>query len=411
VLFSFCLTLISLSISAAGTDPGVMWQGFRGDGSSHAGGDLPLTWSENEGIAWITTFEGLGQSSPVIWDGRVLVTSVDGERDESLIITCLSLEDGEKVWQRDLEPTHRVAYTEMVARAAPTPFVDAHGAVVFFGSGDLFGLDHDGSVVWHRALTKEHGVFEGNHGIGSSPLVAGDTVYLLIDHEGPSYMLAVDRHTGETRWRQPRPGRVSWSTPLVVEDDGRGVLVVSTNGIVEGLDAGTGARIWFTEAIAKNTIASPTRYEGSVLVGSSEAASSMAIGLGGKGDITESHVAWRGASASSFGSPLVSRDHAYYVNRSGVVSCVSAARGEIAWKHRLAASCWASPMAAGDRIYFFTKDGETTVLAADPSEARVLAENRLPVGKEDAVYGVAASEQKLVVRTGSALTCIIGTVE
>jgi len=385
------------------------WKGFRGDGTSHSkAGDLALTWSESENISWRADLEGFGQSSPVVQAGKVYLTSVLSESESPLLVFCIDLASGKVVWKKAFEASKKRPWSKSFARAAPTPVVDETGVYAFFGSGDVLKLGHDGTLHWSRSLVKDYGDFKGNHGVGSSPIYHDGRLTLLIAHEGPSYVVNLDAKTGKTLWKKDRPEAVSWSTPLVTRYRGKDQLIISSNGTIEALDFQTGERLWFTTDIEKNTVASPTRYGDLIIAGSSAAKACTAIRLGGRGDITRSHVAWR-ASSSSFGSPLVDGDRVYIVNRGGVLTCLDADNGEEVWKHRLGDSCWASPVATADRLYFFGKAGKTIVLANGTPEPKVLAENDLPVGKEDAVYGVAFVNAKVLIRTGGRLTCVAVT--
>ena len=383
-----------------------VWQGFRGDGSSHSRAtELPLVWSASKNLLWQTKLEGFGQSSPVVWDGKVYLTAIDEKSRTPLSVLCMDLDSGKLLWKKGFEASQDLPWGKTFARAAPTPLVDGTGVVAFFGSGDLVKLNHEGDLSWKRSLMKEFGAFKGNHGVGSSPIGYDGKVTLLIAHEGPSYVITLDGGTGATIWKKDRPEAVSWSSPLVTRFHDLDQLIISSNGTIEAMDYRTGAPLWFTNDIEKNTVASPTRYGDMIIAGSSAAKSCTAIKLGGRGDITGSHIAWRAAS-SSFGSPLVDGDRVYIVNRGGVLTALEAETGAEVWKYRLGDSCWASPVAAGNRLYFFGKSGKTAVLASGGQEPKVLAENELPVGEEDAVYGVAFVDGKILVRTGSLLTCI-----
>ncbi|MDJ0837630.1 MAG: PQQ-binding-like beta-propeller repeat protein [Acidobacteriota bacterium] len=386
---------------------GRKWAGFRGNGSSNTtAAGLPLRWSEAKNIDWRVQLPGFGQSSPVVWDDKVFITSVDTEDEDRLVVIRLDLETGKTIWEKRFKASRQIEYTRMIARSAPTPAVDHSGVYVFFGSGDVLKLSHDGDKLWSRSLVEEFGAFKGNHGVAASPVLYDDRLMLLIAHEGPSYAIALNAATGETLWKQDRKPAVSWSTPLVTRNQGRNQLVISSNGTVEALDIESGERLWYTHDIVKNTVASPLVYEDLIIAGSSESGGGRTVRLGGQGDITADRIAWRGGWASSFGSPLVHGSRVYITNRAGVVACLDAASGKEIWKHRLGESCWASPAAAGDRLYFFTKNGLTVVLAGNQEAPKILAENKLPVGKDNEVYGVALVDRKILLRTGSALTCI-----
>ncbi|MEK6234670.1 MAG: PQQ-like beta-propeller repeat protein, partial [Planctomycetales bacterium] len=285
--------------------------------------------------------------------------------------------------------------------AAPTPVVDAERLFVFYESGDLIALNHQGDQLWKRSLTKEHGKIQGAHGLGGSLAQTDDAVIVLIDHGGPSYLLAVDKKTGETQWKTDRSGGTSWSSPIVSKRGGQTEILVSGAGTLDGYDAGTGKRKWTVKGLTGNNVPSPTASGDLIVVGAQEPQSNLAVRVKTNGDATAAEVAWRAKKASSsFGSPLIHRGHVYFVNRAGAASCLDLKTGEPRWTERLPGSTWASALGAGDRVYFFTQEGAAAVFAAG-GELKLLAENKLTVGKR--LYGFAAINGALILRGGNQL--------
>lgn len=382
------------------------WPAFRGDGSGHTEAkDLPLRWSESENLAWRAKLPGFGQSSPVVWGDQVFVTSVEGPKKEWLIASALDLKTGEVRWRRRFATSLPLESTEMVSRAAPTPAVDGERLFLFWESGDLFALDLEGETLWHRALATEYGAFEGNHGLGSSLVLAGDAVVVQVTHAGPSYVLAIDRATGKNLWKADRPPGVAWTTPVVAQGSAGLEILVSAAGRLEALDAGSGEVHWLREGIEKNTVASAVVGEGRVVVASSEPGQSLMLLGGGQGALGDERVGWRTQGVSSgFGSPLLVGGCALFANRAGVLTCLDLASGEERWTRRLPEAAWASPIAAEGLAFFFTKKGATEVLRIRREGAEVVAENLLPTA--DTVYGVAAVPGAFLVRSGTELVRI-----
>lgn len=383
--------------------PEASWSGFRGDGRNIAAVDnLPLTWNDDQGIAWQAKLDGYGQSSPVVVGGNVYITSISGKLKEKGLVACHDLSTGRRRWIAEVPASQQVPDGDMVSRGAPTPCADARGVYAFFESGDLAAFDPDGKQLWHRKLAAEYGDYQGNHGLGGSPAQSADALYLLIDHDGPSYLLAVDKRTGRNLWKTRRPSKISWSSPLYL-DGPTPLVVVSSNGSAEAYAAADGRQLWTLPGIEGNTVASPTPAGELLVVGSSDPGQTLALKLPAAAEGTP-EVAWRlDKAAASFSSPLYHRDHVYVVNKAGVAACVAAQTGETLWTERLPGSCWATPLGAGERIYFFGKDGATTVVGAGPMFKR-LAENRLSV--EGRVYGAAAVRGALLLRTGEKLICV-----
>ena len=157
----------------------------------------------------------------------------------------------------------------MISRGAPTPVADADGVYAFFESGDIFGLDHTGKIIWERRIAKEFGEFIGGHGVGTSLVRTPDHLILSIDHDGPSYIICLRKTTGETVWKTERTSRVSWSTPVYTNQSGTEQIIVSSNGSVDSYDPTPGKQRWTVSGIKGNTVASPSVAADLVVIGSS----------------------------------------------------------------------------------------------------------------------------------------------
>ncbi|WP_425618880.1 PQQ-binding-like beta-propeller repeat protein [Anatilimnocola sp. NA78] len=431
----FTLALIGqLGPAVQGADT---WPGFRGHGDSHSTAmSLPATW-EQRGRGngnWNIRLPGYGQASPVVWKDRIFVSAVSGDEKEHLHLLAISLADGKTLWQQDYAGTQRVKDSDAVSRGAPTPVVDAERVYFLFESGDVFALTHAGKLLWQRSFVKDYGEIKGPHGFSSSPVLADNKLIVQVTHGGPSYILALDCRSGENCWKVDHPSQTGWSTPAVIVRDGKTQVVVSTSGSVRALDARDGAELWLMNEVQGNSTASPTiagdlvvigasaeaggggRRTGGASAGGSEAAAparpapnpalagSIAIRLGGTGDVSVSHLAWRSSKASAgYASPLVHEGRVYFVNRVGVAQCVALADGSIQWSERLPAACWASPIASDGRVFFFCKEGSVAVYQAADT-AQLLGENS--ISTTDVVYGVAAVDRSWLVRTGRGLICI-----
>lgn len=416
------------------------WPGFRGDGTSHSTAkQLPQSWEVRgrQPGNWSIRLPGYGQSSPVIWKDRIFVTAISGDDKEHAHVVCLDLQEGKSLWQKDLDGTQRVKDSDTVSRGAPTPIVDQDFVYAVFESGDVFALSHAGELKWQRSFVKDYGEIKGPHGFASSPLLVNDLVIIQVAHAGPSYILALDKNSGENRWKVEHPSQTGWSTPAAFQHEQTTGIIVSSAGSVRALRADDGQLLWEVNEVQGNSTASPTIVDNVVYIGaggergpSSRPAAisggtttdkpstpaspvaagspgSLAIKLGGSGDVTQSHILWKSPKVSAgYSSPLLVDGYGYYVNRVGVVQCVDAKTGDIKWTHRLPGACWTSPIASEGRLFFFCKDGAVVALKAGPELAE-LAESQLSA--TDIVYGVAAIDGSWIVRTGRGLVRISGT--
>jgi outer membrane protein assembly factor BamB len=442
-LLAWSLVLLgsSLALPDARADN---WPGFLGAGAAPLAADsVPLAWTPSEHIAWKARLAGYGQSSPVIWDGKVFVTSVEGPMKDTCHIACLNLAVGSELWKHSFESSDKVESSHYVSRAAPTPVCDGNAVYVFFESGDVASLTLDGQPRWRRSLSRDYGQFQNKFGLSASPVQTDDSVIILVDDEGPSYLIALSKADGQTLWKTDRTSRVSWSSPALVNVGGQVHVVCSSAGSVDGYDPLSGKLLWSFDEVAGNTAATPLPFaDGQFLVGATPGREGGARADGAKDsnlamsiDIADGkptpRVRWRTHEAMpSFGSPMVYAGHAYWVNRLGVVYCFDAATGESRYTERIKQSCWATPVGVGDRVYFFGKDGTTTVLQTGPKFV-VLAENQLwdpaqfkpdsakgakettperqkaaPMFSGPVQYGIAIAEGSLLIRSGEMLYCI-----
>lgn len=436
-------SLLLMAVLATSAEASQNWPGFLGAGQARSAvKEMPLTWSATENIAWKAPIAGFGQSSPVIWRGQVYVTSVEGPMKDTCHVSAFALADGRLLWKQSLESSDKVKDSLYVSRAAPTPVADESHVYCFFESGDVVALSHDGREAWRRSLSTDYGKFKNKFGLAASPLLVEGALVVLVDDEGPSYLIALATTDGQTRWKTERTSRVSWSSPGVVEIGGRKTIVCSSAGSVDCYDPRTGERLWTYEEVGGNTSNTPLDLgQGRFLVGASAGREGEANPLAKKSNLVMTteivdgkptpKVLWRAdQAASTFASPMVHAGHAYWTNRAGVVYCYNLETGKPQYTERVKQSSWATPLGVGDRVYFFGKDGVTTVIRAG-EKFEILAENQLwnaddykpdpaAAAKEDTPerrraaenfsgpvqYGVAAVDGTLLIRTGDTLYCV-----
>lgn len=365
------------------------WPAFLGQGATAIDPTtIPVSWSPEKNVAWRAKLPGKGQSSPVIWGNRVFITSIDGSMKDRCQITSIDLDAGQLQWTKTFPASQTVRTNYFQSRSASTPVVDAERLYAFFETGNLIALTHTGDLVWQRSLTDEYGLIESNIGLAASPLLIDDTVVLLVDHEGPSYLLAVDAKTGTTKWKTDRDSRKSYASPTLVTVGTSRHIVCSSDGSVDGYDPETGKRMWTFAEVGGNTSSTPLQFAaGQFLIGATpgmhnereKAArqSNFCMKLEATAEGVKPMIQWRTEKAMpSFGSPIVFRDHAYWVSSQGVVFCFDVKTGEQRYAQRTKQSIWVTPVGIGDHLYLFGKDGLTTVLASGP-EFKVISENQL----------------------------------
>lgn len=376
------------------------WRGPLANGVA-PDADPPLRWSETENLRWKVEIPGRGHGSPIVWGDRVFVTTavaIGGEAQSEagdgapgvapagpLRFTVLAFDrqTGATLWQRVAlqEAPHEGTHTDG-SWASPSPLTDGERLYASFGSRGLYAFDLDGNPIWSVDL----GDMETRLGFGegSSPALAGDLLVVNWDHEGDSFVVGLDKRTGEERWRRERDEITSWATPLVVEHEGRMQVVVSATGRVRGYDAESGETLWEAGGQTVNVVPSPVYGDGLVYATSGFRGSVLdAIRLAAaRGDVSDgAAVAWSHDRDTPYvPSPLLYAGQLYVLKvNSGIVTSLDAATGAVLYgPERLPGidGIYASPVAAAGRVYFVGRNGTTTVLRAGP-QLEVLAENRL----------------------------------
>lgn len=371
--------LIAGECSVRGADGSGNWSSFRNGGTSIVGGTLPVEWSPDKGMAWQQETDGYGQSAPIVFDDAVFVTSVIGDMKETCAVTAYQLHSGEQIWQVRIDATQQGPSNYMNSRAAPTPVADLNNVYAFFETGNLVAIDHSGKQLWHRDLAKDLGPFESNHGLGSSLAQTDDAVILNLEHKGPSFLIAINKQDGTTKWRVDRPSGSSWTSPIVTGKSSQ--IVVSSARSVTGYDASSGEKVWCHEGLEGNSVPSPCPAGGRIIVGAripefgsaaDAAKSNLSIAVG-----KSAEVSWRASSAvCDYASPVVDGNQVYFLNKVGVLSCVDTDSGEEIYRERLRAECWATPIVADNGIFFFARDGSVRVVKRG-REFDVIATNAL----------------------------------
>ncbi len=380
------------------------WPQWRGPGNRgvSAEKDLPLAWSATKNVRWKAELPGAGVSQPIVWDDRIFVTASDGRLNDRLHVYCYARADGKLRWHTRLFGSAPTDLYPPGGMAVPTPATDGKLVYVLFGTGDLAALDLEGKPAWIRSLAEEYGPFRNRWGMGTSPILVGETLLVQVDHWSQSYLLAVDAKTGANRWKTDRPGSVNWTSPLAVKVKDRLEILTFGTNFVRSYDAAKGDELWRVEGLHFQCIPSPIVHGDTVLACSG--VSTMAIKLdGSRGDLTRSHVVWTNKKANAFlPSPLCYGDYIYLPGDRNFVTCLEARTGVQVWKERLGEQFHASPVGAGGRVYIATKEGSVKVLRAGPS-FDLLADN---VMGEQIIASPAISNGQIFLRGEKHLFCI-----
>ncbi len=415
------LTVILLSLnSVIMADNWGHWRGPTGNGVAPHGAP-PTEWSSTKNVRWKVELPGRENSSPIVWENRVFVTTsqvVEPAKDGKLpkldcILLCLDRKDGSVLWRAVATTAipHQGVH-ETTGFASASPCTDGEFVYAHFGSRGLYCYTMDGKLVWKR---DDFGQMEtlNNFGEGSSPTIEGNKILVPWDHQGPSALYALDRRTGATLWKQDRDEPTGWATPLVVEHEGRKQVIMNGQNFARSYDLETGEELWRCSGQTVRPIGTPVADKGLVFVGSGFQRSYMgAFRLDGKGDIkgTE-HVVWEfdknERMMTDMASPLLSSGRIYFhKSKDAMLSCVDAATGKPHYMAEripgLNGQAYASPVSAGGHVYLTAVDGTTAVIK-DAPELSVVATNS--VG--EFVGGTPAPvDNELFIRGEKHLFCI-----
>ena len=413
VLFFFVAGLIR-----AENWPG--WRGPSGDGVS-AGKGIPTKWSSTENIAWKITVPGEGHSSPIVWGDKVFLTSSLTEKNKRILL-CIDRLSGQTVWQRDVVQSPPETIHRLNSRASGTPATDGKQVYVTFmrAEGDeviapnvgserlitpgkiiVAAYDLDGNEKWKTNV----GDFVSAHGFNTCPVLFEDLVILNGDHDGDAYLVALDRQSGRQRWRTRRENKTrSYVTPIIREIDGITQMILSGSLCIASYDPRNGKRHWIVDGPTEQFVASMV-YDGKYVfaTGGYPERHTLAIRPGGKGNVTDTHIAWRTTRGAAYvPSPIISGRYLLMVADSGIASCFEARTGKRHWMERLPGGHSPSPVSADGLVYFVSDRGVTTIIR--PSETfAVIAKNELgePVSASPAI-----SQGQIFLRTHQHLYCI-----
>ncbi|MBI1371804.1 MAG: PQQ-binding-like beta-propeller repeat protein [Phycisphaera sp.] len=393
----------------SGAASGAEWTQFRGpnaDGHADAAKGLPLKWSPTENIVWKQAIPGQGWSSPVILAERIYLTTAVSHDDGgySLDVVCLYVKTGEPVWQTEVfrEGGDAPKIHKKNSHASPTPIVANGRIYAHFGHQGSACLDLEGKVIW----TNDSFRYAPVHGNGGSPALVGDKLIFSCDAAKDPFVLALNKNTGKEVWRTKRdtsPKRAfSFCTPLVIEVGGKTQVVLPGSDAVFAYDPDTGKAIWRVDYPGGySVVPRPIYGHGLVYVCTGfDRPQLLAIRPDGKGDVTNSHVAWKATKGVPHTpSLLLVGDELYMVADGGIATCMDAKTGDVHWTERLGGNYSASPLFADGHIYFLSESGEAVVI--EPGKTfKVLARNDL---NERALASYAVGDGALFIRTAEHL--------
>lgn len=388
------------------------WRGPNYDGISTEKG-FPTKWSQTENVAWKFKLPAKCGSSPVVWENTIFLTSPGDGKNQ---VICLN-RSGEKLWQTAVGTARRGKHKKASA-ANPSPVTDGKHVWVYFKSGDVACLDFNGKIIWQKNLQKMYGKDTLWWDLATSPVLTDDCVVITCMHSGPSYLVGLEKETGKVAWKidrnlgAPVEAAQSYTTPVVVSQNGKKLIVILGADFVTAHNAADGKELWrcggFNPTGHKyyRSISSPVVAEGMVFAPYARGSTLTAVKLGGTGDVTKSHRAWnfKGASAD-VPTPVARNGRVYVCSDRGVITCLDTSSGKTIWSKQVEkgrGGFSSSPVLADGKIYILREDGTGYVLK-EGDEFELLGRNSL---NENSLASICPTRGQLLIRTAQNLYCI-----
>lgn len=429
------MTLILALLTFGGPDDWPQWRGPNLDGTS-AAKNLPVTWSEQENVAWKVKLPSWSGSTPVIWGDRIFVASTSALGDgpparvgremggkrkpegSDLLLLCFSKKDGSELWRVKLAgDNYQIGKQNM---SSPSPVTDGKHVWALTGTGILTALTVEGKAVWTKDLQKLYGKFGLNWGYGASPLLYEGRLIVPVLHgmetDDPSYLVAFDAAKGDVVWRVERPtdalkeGPDAYTTPMPMKAGDKTQIVISGGDYITGHDPATGKELWRCGGLNPKrdewyrAVCSPA-VVGEMVFACIKKGPFVAARGGGTGLVTDTHLAWTKELGCDVPTPVSDGTHLYVLNDGGLMSAYEPKTGKPFYEgQRLPRGTYdASPLLADGKIYVTNEKARTTVLAAGP-EFKILAENQLD--DDWTLSSIAVSGGRLFIRTSAHLYAI-----
>lgn len=421
-------TVVLGSVAAAAN-----WERFRGPNGTGVATDknVPVEFSEGNGILWKLKLPGLGNSSPVVWGNHLFLQTATDDGSERFLL-CIDVAKGQELWRRGI-PGNKAHTHPKNTLASSTPATDGEGVYVAFWDGKevyLVAYNFKGDVLWNKNL----GLWVSQHGTGASPIVYKDKVIFANDMDKeypadkkdkkakpkqvtqPSTLFAFYKKTGEKAWEAPREAyRACYSAPFLLENPGQPTeLIVTSTTSITSYDPDTGAQNWRWNwnwtglPMPLRTIGAPVHVDGMLLACSGDgggARQAAAVALNGSGKKAQPKQMWNNIKDFPYVPCVLNKgQHLFFVNDAGTAACYEIKSGKRLWQERIPdAAFTASPVMIDDKIYAASEQGDVHVFAADPAAFRPLAKNSLG---ERIRATPAVADGRLYIRTQTTLYCI-----
>ena len=384
------------------------WPRFRGPGGAgiSAYTNIPTSWNAKTGagIAWKTPVPWKGHSSPVVWGDRVFLSGADPNHRQ---VYCFDGKSGRLLWTGDV-PTVPLPNGEVfeigedTGYACPTVATDGRRVYATFPTGDVAGFDFNGKRLWHKSLGRP----DNAYGYASSLETWQKLVLIDYDQsdgkDGKSRFFALDGVTGKVAWEAKRDLPSTWTTPIVVDVAGQPQLITVADPNVVAYNPANGKELWRAKCVGGDLAPSPI-CAGGLVFAVQPFSQLVAIKPTGQGDVTKTHIVWKGEDGiPDICSPVSDGKYVYLLDSEGLITCYNVADGKKVYEHDLKEPCRASPSIAGDKLYILSLKGVMHIGQAGPAY-RELGKSEL---NEECLASPAFADGRIYIRSVKNLYCI-----
>lgn len=412
--YQLTLLLLLTTAAIASSENWPQWRGPNNDGSATKG-TYPTDLSSSN-LEWKIALPGKGCSTPIVWDGQIIITSPLDGQDAVIAYDW----NGVKQWQTKIG-AERAGKHRNGSGSNPSPITDGTGIYAYYKSGNLAALDMNGKLRWQTNLQKRYGKDTLYWDLGTSPVLTKKDVIAAVMHAGKSYIAAFDKQSGKLSWKVSRDYQTpvendhSYATPLLIDHEGREALVIWGAERLSAHDAANGKIIWSAEGFNPTgkrnwvVVGTPVIVNETVVVPFGRGARLHGVKLGGSGDVTKTHRIWDREDTGLFvPSPTAFEGKVYLVRDKGEVECIEPATGRTLWaarfpKHR--AKYYSSPSIADGKIYAAREDGVVFV-GSISGKFEVLSENDMG---ERIIAAPVPVNNRLLLRGEKHLFCLRGS--
>lgn len=386
--------------------------------------NVPIKWDggSNKNVVWKVPIAGKGYSSPIVWENQVFLTTCLVEQQQRVLL-CLDATTGQQLWQNVTLNSPLETIHQLNSHASGTPTTDGELIYTAFLKVDgvtlvpapnvgserditpgrviVTAVDFSGQTRWQVDV----GNFVSAHGFCSCPVIYKDLLIINGDHDGDSYIVALDKRSGKEVWRTPREHKTrSYVTPIIRTIDGQDQLVMSGSRHIAGFDPSSGKLVWKVEGPCEQYVASMVFDGQHFLMAAGFPTHHLMAVRPGRGDISQTHVAWHVNKyiRCYVPSPVLVGYELFVADDRGTASCFDSKTGDRIWQERLSGGYSASLVATEKSVYFVSNDGVTKIVRPG-RKFELIAENALG---ENCYASPALSNHRLYLRGQQHLYCI-----